>query len=114
MFLGIAFNSRMEYRVFVCAASLVGKERSKETKWSYDRVEKAAHVVGRARDYVRRMEQKLSLLFEEIDAEVTVSLWFWLFVEKRECLQKMLPRSEVIARCRGGIRHRNRHSQYWG
>ena len=45
----------MEYRVCVCAASLVGKERSKETKWSYERVEKAARVVGRARDYVRRM-----------------------------------------------------------
>ena len=40
----------MEYRVYVCAASLVGKERSKETKWSYERVEKAARVVGRARE----------------------------------------------------------------
>ena len=39
----------MEYRVCVCAASLVGKERSKETKWSYERVEIAACVVGRAR-----------------------------------------------------------------
>ena len=50
-----SFNDSMEYRVCVCAASLVGKERSKETKWSYDRVEIAACVVGRTRDYVRRM-----------------------------------------------------------
>ena len=35
------------------------------------------------------------------------------FGEKRECLQKMLPRGEV-ARCRSGIRHRSRHSQFWG
>ena len=40
----------MEYRVYVCAASLVGKERSKETKWSYERVEKAACVIGQARE----------------------------------------------------------------
>ena len=51
----IVFNGSMEYRVCICAASLVGKERSKETKWSYEIVEKAARVVGRARDYVRRM-----------------------------------------------------------
>ena len=40
----------MEYRVCVCAASLVEKEKSKETKWSYERVEKTARVVGRARE----------------------------------------------------------------
>ena len=40
----------MEYSFCVCAASLVGKERSKETKWSYERVEIAACVVGRARE----------------------------------------------------------------
>ena len=49
----------MEYRVCVCAASLVGKERSKAIKWSYERVEKAAGVVGRARDYVRRSLAKV-------------------------------------------------------
>ena len=53
------FNGSMEYLVCVCAASLVGKERSKETKWSYERVQKAAHVVGRARDYVRRSLAKV-------------------------------------------------------
>ena len=31
----IVFNGSMENRVCVCAASLVGKERSKGTKWSY-------------------------------------------------------------------------------
>ncbi len=46
----IIFYGSMEYRVCVCAASLVGKERSKETKWSYERVEKAACVVGRTRE----------------------------------------------------------------
>ena len=40
MFLGIGFNCSMENRVSVFAASLVGKERNKETKWSYGRVEK--------------------------------------------------------------------------
>ena len=50
----IVFNCSMEYLVCICAASLVGKERSKETKWSYERVKIAARVVGRARDYVRR------------------------------------------------------------
>ena len=40
----------MEYRVCIHAASLVGKERSKETKWSYEKVEIAACVVGCARE----------------------------------------------------------------
>ena len=45
--------------VSVCAACLEGKERSKETKWSYERVEKVAHIVGRARYYVRRSLAKV-------------------------------------------------------
>ena len=45
----------MEYLVCVCAASLVGKERSKEMKWSYERVEKTAHVVGCTRDVAKVM-----------------------------------------------------------
>ena len=40
----------MENVVCVCAVSLV---ESKETKWRYDRVEKAARIVGHARDCVR-------------------------------------------------------------
>ena len=31
------------------------------------------------------------------------------FREKCGCLQKMLPRGEVVARCRSGIRHRDQH-----
>ena len=49
----------MEYLVCVCAASLVGKGVSKETKWRYDRVEKAARIVGRARGCVRRSLAKV-------------------------------------------------------
>ena len=55
----IVFNGSMEYRVCVCDASLMGKERNKETKWSYERVEKAARVVGLARDHVRRSLAKV-------------------------------------------------------
>ena len=51
MFLRIVFICSMENVVCVCAASLVV---SKETKWRYDRVVKAARIVGRARDCVRR------------------------------------------------------------
>ena len=36
--------------VCFCAASLVEKERCKETKWRYDRVEKAVRIVGRVRE----------------------------------------------------------------
>ena len=46
----------MENVVCVCAASLVV---SKETKWSYEKVEKAARIVGRARDCVRRSLAKV-------------------------------------------------------
>ena len=99
----IVFNGSMEYRICVCAASLVGKERSKETKWSYERVEIAACVVGHSRDYVRRMEQKSCLLFEEINVEVTVILCFWLFRGEACGLQKMWPRDEIRARCRSGF-----------
>ena len=35
------------------------KERCKETKWRYDRVEKAARIVGRERDCVRRSLAKV-------------------------------------------------------
>ena len=108
------FNGSMGDRVYVCAASHVGKKRSKETKWSYERVECAARVVGRARDYVCRMEQKSCLPFEEINVEVTVSLCFWLFRGEACGLQKMLPRGKVVARCRSGIRYHNRHGQFWG
>ena len=59
MFLGIVFICSIENVVCVCAASLVGKVVSIETKWSYEKVEKAARVVGRARDCVRRSLAKV-------------------------------------------------------
>ena len=61
MFLGIVFNGRMEYRVCVCAASLVGKERSEKTKWSYEKVEIAACLVGRAREVCSQYVAKVML-----------------------------------------------------
>ena len=54
----------MEYLVCVCAASLVGKVVSKETKWSYEKVEKAARIIGRARDCVGRSLTKLLFAVE--------------------------------------------------
>ena len=50
MLLGKVFICSMEYLVCFCAASLEEKERSKETKWSYEKVEIAACVVGRVRE----------------------------------------------------------------
>ena len=49
----------MENKVCVYAASLVEKVVSKETKWSYEKVEIAACVVGRSRDCVRRSIAKV-------------------------------------------------------
>ena len=59
MFLGKDFICSMENVVCVCAASLIGEVVSKETKWSYEKVEKAACIVGRARDGVRRSLAKV-------------------------------------------------------
>ena len=49
----------MEHLVCFCAASLIGEVVSKETKWSYEKVEKAARIVGRARNGVRRSLAKV-------------------------------------------------------
>ena len=90
------------------------KERSKETKWSYERVEKAARVVGRAREIFSPLYSKSRVCC--LRRETLKSPWVCgsgCFGEKRECLLKMLPRDEV-ARCRSGILHRCRHSQIWG
>ena len=59
MFLGIVFICSIEYLVCFCAASLVGEKISKETKWSYEKVEKAARIIGRARDCVHRSLAKV-------------------------------------------------------
>ena len=58
-----AFNGSIEYRFYVSAASLVGKERSKEMKWSYERVEIAACVVGRAREVCSQYVAKVMVAF---------------------------------------------------
>ena len=44
MFFGIVFICSTEYLVCFCAASLIGEVVSKETKWSYENVEKAARI----------------------------------------------------------------------
>ena len=51
----------MENLLCVCAASLVGKEISKETKWSYEKVEIAACVFGRAREVCSQYVAKVML-----------------------------------------------------
>ena len=63
----------MEYWVCVCAASLVEKEKCKETKWRYDRVEKAVCIVGRARDCVRLSLAKVMFAVGGNKFGVTVS-----------------------------------------
>ena len=55
-----------------------------ETKWSYEKVEMAACVVGRARDCVRRSLAKAMLPLEELNFWVTVS--FVRLVDSVRCL----------------------------
>ena len=89
-------------------------ERKEVKRRNGVKIECAARVVGHTRDYVRRMGQKSCLPFEEINVEITMILCFWLFRGEACGLQKMWPRGEIRARCRGWIRHRNRQSQFWG
>ena len=91
---------------FILQVSLEG---NKGTIWSYERVEKAARVVGRSPWFSKSRVCCLR-------RETLKSPWVCgsgCFGEKCECLQKMLPRGE-IARCRSEIWHRGRHSQFWG
>ena len=53
MCLCLVFICSMENVVCCCAASLIGEIVSKETKWRYDRVEKAVRVMGHAKDCIR-------------------------------------------------------------
>ena len=86
MFVGMVFICSMENVVCVCAARLVvSKIVSKETKWSYEKVEKvemAACVVGCVRDCVHCSLAKAMLLLEELNFGVTVV--FVRLVERRE------------------------------
>ena len=73
MFLGIVFISSMENVIWVCAARLVvSKIVGKETKWSYEKDEMAACVVGRVRDCVRCSLAKAMLPLEELNFRDTV------------------------------------------
>ena len=105
----------MEYLVCFCAASLIGEEISEETKWSYEKVEKAARIVGRARDCVRRSSAKVlfavrgNKLWSHREFRVSGG-----FGERHVLSPLKWPRGEMRARCRDGIRHRHRHSQFWG
>ena len=71
---------------------------SKETKWSYEKVEIAACVVGHAKDCVRCSLAKAMLLLEEMNFGVTVN--FVRLVERRALSPLKWPTGELRARCR--------------
>ena len=62
------------------------------------KLRKAARIVGRARDYVRRSLVKAMLPLEEMNFGVTVS--FVRLVERRALSPLKWPRGELRARCR--------------
>ena len=113
--LGIVFICGMEYLVCVCAASFVGKFVSKEMKWSYEKVEKAARIVRRARDWVRRSLAKVLFAVGGnkfwSHREFCVSCGFG---ERRALSPLKWPRGEIRARCRERNKASHRHSQFWG
>ena len=77
-------------------------------------MEKAARVVGRAREICSPWFSKSRVCY--LRRETLKSQWVCVsgcLGKKRACLQKMLPRGEIIARCRSVIWHRSRHSQFW-
>ena len=109
MFLGIVFICSMEYLVCVCAASLIRKVVSKKTKWSYEKVKKAARVIGHTRDCVHRSLAKVLFAVEGNKFWSHREFVFWLFWGEACGLVKMWPRGETRARCRSRIRHCIRH-----
>ena len=94
------FICSMEYLVFVCGKVSWKKERCKETKWRYDRVEKAERIVGRARDCVHRSLAKAMFAVGGNERwshrEFCVSGGFG----ERRVSPLNLPRGEMRARCR--------------
>ena len=115
MCLGIVFICSMEYLVCFCAASLIGEVVSKETKWSYEKVEKAARIVGRARDYVHHSLAKV--LFAVGGNKLWSHREFCVsggFGERRALSPLKWPRDEMRARCRERNKASHRHSQFWG
>ena len=101
MFLGIVFIGSIEYLVCFCAVSLMGEVVSKETKWSYEKVEKAARIVGRARGCVRRSLAKV--LFAVGGNKLWSHREFCVsggFGERHALSPLKWPRGEMRARCR--------------
>ncbi len=108
MFLGIVFIGSIEYLVCFCAVSLIGEVVSKEMKWSYEKIEKAARIVGRARGCVRRSLAKV--LFAVGGNKLWSHREFCVsggFGGRHALSPLKWPRGEVGARCRNGIRHRH-------
>ena len=106
MFLGIVFICSMEYLVCFYATSLIGEEISEETKWSYEKVEKAARIVGHARDCVRHSLAKVlfavggNKLWSHREFRVSSG-----FGERRVCLHKGCPEVKWELCAESGIRH---------
>ena len=76
----------MEYLVCVCAASLVERLWVRRRNRVMRKLRKAVHVVGRARDCVRRSLEKAMLPLEEMNFGVTVSFVCLAFGESVRCL----------------------------
>ena len=74
----------------------------------------AACVVGRMREVCSQYVAKVMF------AVGGNKLWshcefLFLVVSGRSGMSpENIVRGEIVARCRSGIRHRNRHSQFWG
>ena len=87
----------------------------KETKWRYDRVEKAARIVGPTRDCVHRSLVKV--LFAVGGNKLWSHCEFCVsggFGERRALSPLKWPRGEMRARCRDRNWASHRHSQFWG
>ena len=80
---------------------------SKETKWRYDRVEKAARVVGRARGCVRRSLAKAMLPLEEMNFGVTE----FCASGGEACVVSIKVAQKLGVE--SGIKASHRHSQFW-
>ena len=73
---------------------------SKGAKWSYEKVEMAACVVGRAKDCLRRSLVKVLFVVGGNNFGVTVSFVCLVDLEKRRALSPLSwPRGEMRARC---------------
>ena len=85
LFLGIVFICNMENVVCVCAASLVGKVVSIETKWGYEKVEKQRVSLDVRGIVFAVVLRKSSLPLEEINFGVTVS-FVCLVIWRKACV----------------------------